>query len=221
MNEGKPYEIKHWMSIQKFPCFGHCLVYKLSIYQDGLSILEAKEHLEKPGVFFTELNKEKISKLKRLSETLGWSGYNTEYMVNIADLPVTEIDYYDNHGARLKHIRSNSNLPDGLHQLSKAMSDLIQSEKWTQIQRKSDMINPEIISNEFVVDMDSSLTKEALENEFQLYGLKAIQKVSAYMNLWSLQFDENKIGKYEMLILLRKKNGIRSVNFNRKILPRE
>jgi hypothetical protein len=142
-------------------------------------------------------------------------------MVNIADLPITEMQYFDEHGAKLKHIKANSNLPDQLHTLSKNLMELIASESWTQIQKKPDMTNPEIISNELVVDMDTTLTKESLQEEFKLYDLQAIQKVSAYMNLWSFKYDEDKIGKYEMLILLRKKNGIRSVNFNRKLLPRE
>jgi hypothetical protein len=83
------------------------------------------------------------------------------------------------------------------------------------------MTNPEIIYNELIVDLDSSLTVKQLETEFVKYELKAMRQVSAYMNLWSFQYNESLIGKYEMLILLRKKNGIRSVNFNRKLLPRE
>lgn len=217
----KLYEIKHWLTLQKYPCFGHCQVIKLSVYRNGLVIYEGKENVEKKGVYFSELSNEKINKFKRLSDAISWSKFNNEYMVNIADLPITEMQYFDEHGAKLKHIKANSNLPDQLHTLSKNLIELIASESWTQIQKKPDMTNPEIISNELVVDMDTILTKENLEEEFKLYDLRAIQKVSAYMNLWSFKYDEDKIGKYEMLILLRKKNGIRSVNFNRKLLPRE
>ncbi len=217
----KQFEIKHWLTIEKHPCFGHCQVFKLSVYRNGLVIYEGKEYLEKKGVYFSELSSEKMNKLKRQSDPLSWANYKNEYMVNIADLPLTELDYFDIHGAKIKHIKANSNLPDPLHTLSKTLIELISSESWTQIQKKPDMVNPEIISNELVVDMDSSLTKEMLEEEFLLYDFKALQKISAYMNLWSFQYNEDKIGKYEMLIMLRKKNGIRSVNFNRKLLPRE
>jgi len=220
-NELKPIELKHWLSLNKYPCFGHCMVYKLNIYRNGLVLLEGKEYMEKTGVYFTELSKDKMDKFKRLSDTKKWDSYESEYMVNIADLPVTEFLYYDIHGARIKKIKSNSNLPDPIHSLTKDISALITSEKWTQIQRKNDMTNPEIITNEFVIDMDSTNTAPALESEFINYNLKAITKLSNNMNLWNFQYDENKIGKYELLVLLRKKSGIRSVNFNRKILPRE
>ncbi len=219
--ELKPFELKHWMSIEKNPCFGHCQVYSISLYRNGLAILEGKEHLEKKGVYFTELSKEKISRLNRLVGFVHWNNIQDEYFVNIPDLPITNFKYHDIHGAKIKDIKSNSNVPEALHSLMNTVSDLINSEKWTQIQKKNDMINPEIISHEFILDMDSSLTIASLESEFYLYNLKGIKQVSSYMNLWSVTFDEQKIGKYEMLILLRKKAGIRSANFNRKLLPRE
>lgn len=219
--DSKPEDLKHWFSLSKFPCFGHCQVFKLNIYRNGLAILEGKEYLEKTGVYFTELSNDKISKFKRLSDTKNWASFESEYMVNIADLPITEFQYFDINGARIKKIKSNSNLPDPIHSLTKEIGALINSEKWTQIQRKNDMTNPEIVTNEFVIDMDSTISSQSLEAEFINYDFKAMQKLSSNMNLWSFHYDENKIGKYELLVLLRKKNGIRSVNFNRKILPRD
>lgn len=52
--------------------------------------------------------------------------------------------------------------------------------------------------------MDSSLNVQILETEFSLYDLKSQNKLSSNMNLWSFKYDDTKIGKYEMLILLRK-----------------
>jgi hypothetical protein len=52
----KPYEIKHWLTLQKYPCFGHCQVVKLSVYRNGLVIYEGKENVEKKGVYFSELS---------------------------------------------------------------------------------------------------------------------------------------------------------------------
>ncbi len=221
MIESKPIELKHWVSIQKFPCFGHCQVFDITVYRNGLVILEGKEHVEKKGVYFTELNDDKIMRLSRLSKSLSVNTYKDEYLVNIPDLPVTDIQFYNADGAKIKEIKANSNLPDELHNFVKYISELMNKETWTQVQKKYDMTNPEIISNEFLIDLDSSLTTIQLETDFQKFELKALRQVSAYMNLWSFQYNEALIGKYEMLILLRKKNGIRSVNFNRKLLPRE
>lgn len=217
----KTVELKHWLTVQKYPCFGHCHVYKLSMYRNGLVILEGKEHLEKTGVFFSQLSQDKMRSFKRMSDALNWGGYNAEYLINIPDLPLTELTYFDENGAKNKFIKSNSNLPNPLDELTKTMAALIKTEKWTQIQKKSDLTNPEIISDEFIVDMDSSLTASQLENEFYLYELKSKKRLSNEMNLWSFKYDESKINRYEMLIMLRMRPGIRSVNNNLKILPRE
>lgn len=217
----KTVELKHWLTVQKYPCFGHCQVYKLNMYRNGLVILEGKEHLEKTGVYFSQLSQEKIRSFKRMGDALNWDSYQAEYIINIPDLPVTELSYFDENGAKRKFIKSNSNLPNALDDLAKAMAGLIKTEKWTQIQKKSDLTNTEIISDEFIVDMDSSLTTAQLENEFYLYELKSKKRLSNEMNLWSFKYDESKINRYEMLIMLRMKPGIRSVNNNLKILPRE
>ena len=156
-----------------------------------------------------------------MSDALNWDSYQAEYLINIPDLPVTELSYFDENGAKRKFIKSNSNLPNALDELAKAIAALIKTEKWTQIQKKSDLTNPEIITDEFIVDMDSSLTASQLENEFYLYELKSKKRLSNVMNLWSFKYDESKINRYEMLIMLRMKPGIRSVNNNLKILPRE
>ncbi|MBK8298642.1 MAG: hypothetical protein IPK91_15465 [Saprospiraceae bacterium] len=217
----KHVELKHWLTLQKYPCFGHCHVYKLSMYRNGLVILEGKEHLEKTGVYFSQLSQDKIRSFKRMSDALNWASYQAEYLINIPDLPLTELTYFDENGAKNKFIKSNSNLPNPLDELTKTMAALIKSEKWTQIQKKSDLTNPEIISDEFIVDMDSTLTATQLENEFYLYDLKSKKRLSNEMNLWSFKYDETKINRYEMLIMLRMRTGIRSVNNNLKILPRE
>jgi hypothetical protein len=197
------------------------IVRYLTLYRNGLVVLEGKEHVEKKGVFFCELNHDKQMRLSRMFKFLNINSYKDEYMVNIPDLPLTDIQLYNTDGARIKEIKANSNLPDELHSLVKYITEFMNTETWTQVQKKYDMTNPEIIYNELIVDLDSSLTVKQLETEFVKYELKAMRQVSAYMNLWSFQYNESLIGKYEMLILLRKKNGIRSVNFNRKLLPRE
>ncbi len=213
--------MRHWVSIQKFPCFGHCQVYKISAYRNGLVILEGKEYMDKTGVFFTELSADKIKKLSRIEKKLNLNSIKEEYMVHIADLPITDIALYDENGALVKEVKANSNLPDALHDWMKEFTELIKTEKWTQIQHKNDMNNPEVIYNELVVDMDTTIQMEMLETEFAAFDLVRDKKLSPLMNLWNIKFNTDKIGKYEMLVTLRQKPGIRHVSFNRRILPRE
>lgn len=214
-------KLLHWATIEKFPCFGNCQVYKVKLYRDGLLILEGKEHMEKKGVYFAELSKEKLQSFTRKERNVKWPEIQNEYMVNIADLPVVKIAYHDEHGALIKSVEANSNLPNALHDFVSAITETIDKEKWTLVQRKSEMYNPELMYDELIVDMDSTITVNQLEALYADFDLKTVSRVSPLMNLWHLRYDESKIGRYEILISLRKLKGIRHVSFNRKILPRE
>lgn len=213
--------LKRWVSIEKFPCFGHCQTYRMSVYRNGLILLEAKEHLDKAGVYFTEIRGDQLDKLRKMDKSITWQQLQAEYVVNIADLPVTEIHYYDLNGARIKSVRANANLPGELGDFAKELHQLIRSEKWTQLQRKSETTNPEVIYDEIIVEMDSTLTPEDMELAFSAYGLQREKRISPLMNLWNFRYDGAATGPYEMLVLIRKKAGVRHANFNRKILPRE
>ncbi|MBK9109045.1 MAG: hypothetical protein IPM92_11945 [Saprospiraceae bacterium] len=217
----EPESIKHWLTIEKLPCFGHCQIYQLSIYRNGLAILEGKDHMDKKGVYFTEINNSRMEKLMRLEKYIKWQSIKSEYIVNIADLPMTKLKYYDKFGALVKSIEANANLPEELNSFVKEASGIIEKEKWTQIQKKNEMNNPEIIFDELIVDMDSTININDLEVSFQNYDLKTINRISPLMNLWLVKFNPDKIGKYEILTTLRKKQGIRHVSFNRRVLPRE
>lgn len=213
--------LQHWITIEKLPCFGHCQIYQLALYRNGLAILEGKDHMEKKGVYFTEISKARADKMNRLEKQIKWDRIKPEYIVNIADLPMTKIKYYDKYGALQKSIEANSNLPDELNSIVKELTETINKEKWTQIQKKNEISNPEIIYEEIIVDMDSSLTISDLEMTYQNYQLKTVNRISPLMNLWLVSYNPERIGKYEILILLRKQKGIRHVSFNRRVLPRE
>ena len=92
---------------------------------------------------------------------------------------------------------------------------------WTQILKKDELNNPNIILKELQIDMDSVLTPEKLQIQFDSLHLKKVSRISPYMNFWLFTYDEKKIEPYEILILLRKVPGIRLVIFNRKLEIRE
>lgn len=130
----KHVELKHWLTLQKYPCFGHCHVYKLSMYRNGLVILE-EGAFRKTGVYFSQLSQDKIRSFKRMSDALNWASYLAEYLINIPDLPLTELTYFDENGAKNKFIKSNSNLPNPLDELTKTMAALIKSENGHKYKR--------------------------------------------------------------------------------------
>ncbi len=209
-----------WMSYMKSPCFGHCAVYKMLLYRNGLCILIGKEYLERKGVYFTMLSTESLKKLQDLAK-LDWPTYKDRYHLNMPDLPSSEFIIHDEFGAIVKKIYSNANLPKELSRLHAAISDLIDSEKWTLLQRSEDMTNPEILYSEIQIDLDSTLTVEKLQAEYPQYKIAKINRISEYMNYWLVSYDHTNINPYEILAVLRQKKGVRYANFNRQLLPRE
>ncbi|MBK9271445.1 MAG: hypothetical protein IPM48_07595 [Saprospiraceae bacterium] len=208
------------ISFKKTPCFGKCKVYKISVYQDGLTILEGIEHIEKTGVHFGQLDKTELEKLKKDLRSLPWNTYKPSYFKNIPDLPSTELRYFHSRDS-IQTIKSNTSLPNDLESIQTRLAELVESLKWTEVMKKHELNSPNHIYNEIQVDMDSSLTQEYLVKRFDKYGLKVKDRISIYMNFWLFTYDDQKITPYEMLILLRKTPGVRLVMFNRKLDLRE
>ena len=213
--------IEKLISFRKSPCFGKCQVYRLSLYTDGMVILEGKENLDKTGVHFCQLNKETKEKFYKEINTLNWKSYKNSYFRNIPDLPSTELIYYGATDSIIKSITSNTLLPKEIETIQSELANLIKSEKWTQILKKEDLTNPNLILSEIQVDMDSSLTKDMLEEKFAAYGLKSKKRISEYMNFFLFNYDTKMIESYEMLILLRKVPGVRLAIYNRKLEGRD
>jgi Domain of unknown function (DUF6438) len=216
----KPVMPVRWMSYMKSPCFGHCPVYRIQLYRNGLCILEGKEYLDKKGVYFAMLSKESFKNITDFSK-LNWASYDGNYFMNLPDLPSSEFIMHDENGAIIKKIKSNTNLPKEIGRLHAGIGELIRTEKWTQIQRREDMTNPEIIYSEIQLDMDSSITVEQLQLEYPQFKIEKKDRISEYMNFWLIGYDQNQVNPYEILVILRQKKGVRNAFFNRKLLPRE
>lgn len=213
--------IEKLVSFKKSPCFGKCQVYRLSLYKDGLVVLEGKENLDKTGVHFCQLDKEKKETFTKKITSLNWKSYKNSYFRNIPDLPSTELIYYGATDSIFKSIASNTLLPKEIETLQADLADLIKTEKWTQLLKKEDLTNPNLITSEIQIDMDSTLNSEMLMQKFAAYGLKTKKRISEYMNFFLFTYDTKLIESYEMLILLRKVPGIRLAIYNRKLEGRD
>ncbi|HRI00972.1 MAG TPA: DUF6438 domain-containing protein [Saprospiraceae bacterium] len=207
------------LSLQKSPCFGNCAVYKITVFSNGLAVYEGKENVEMKGVYFTEI-KNSQSLIQQI-RSVQWDQFNSNYFLNIPDLPELDMKYYDTEGVLRKTIHSNTNLPSELSKINDAVIKLEQSEHWTQLLKKEQANTPEIIKDEIIVDIDSSITSQQLLQDFQFCGLKIESQLSQYMSLYLMSFNKALIGPYELLIVLRKQKGIRSANYNKKLSSRE
>lgn len=213
-------KIQPLVSFRKTPCFGKCQVYSITVYRDGLAILEGVDNIEKTGVSFGQLSVQELEKLKKELASLPWKEFKASYFRNIPDLPSTELRYF-HRADSIQFIRSNTTLPDGLEAVQKSLAELTEKLVWTNVMKKHEVNSPNNLYSEIQVDMDSSLTPAQLEARFMPYGLKVKNRISQYMNFWLFTYDEAAIKPFEMLILIRRLPGVRLAMFNKKLDARE
>ncbi len=221
LTEEKPLVAKKLLTLSKSSCFGKCAVYKISLFQDGLLILEGKANIDKLGVYHSSLNAVELSKISNKANQLNWTSYKHSYMKNIADLPVSTLIYKNPKDSTEVKIESNSSLPDELETIHTELSNLLQTQTWILAIKDNQLKSKDIITNELQIDMDTLQNYMNLEKMFAHYNLKSIKRISEYMNFYLFTFDDTKIAPTEMVVLLRRVKGVRLVNFNKKLSPRE
>ncbi len=209
------------VSLSKSSCFGKCAVYNLTVYNDGLVILEGKANLDKLGVYHTMLNTLEFDKLNHTIQSLNWKIYKPAYLRNIPDLPMSTITYYNIADTGRITIKSNSTLPAELEDLHKVLMELTNGKNWIQALKEKEVNAKDIISNELQIDMDSTLSTSRMEEIFKPYDFKMVNRISQYMNYYLFTFDKDKISPVEMVVLVRRTKGVRLVQFNKKLSPRD
>ena len=60
-----------------------------------------------------------------------------------------------------------------------------------------------------------------MEEIFKPYDFKMVNRISQYMNYYLFTFDKDKISPVEMVVLVRRTKGVRLVQFNKKLSPRD
>lgn len=213
-------KIQKLVSLNKSSCFGKCPVYKITLYNDGLAILESKVNMDKLGVFHTMLAPEQLKKIISKIEKVNWPDSKSRFMKNIPDLPISTLDFF-RADSLIQRIESNSSLPQDLETIHTELSDLANQKNWILALKEKEINSKDAIKNELQIDMDSSLQYIILEKLFQSYDFKMNSRISEYMNFYLFTYDTRKISAAEMVVLARRVKGVRLVSFNKKLQIRE
>lgn len=79
--------------IQRTACFGRCPIYTLTVYMSGFAIYNGIEWVDQKGKFYTLGDKEKIRKLLKKAEEIGFfemeDKYDSEYVTDLPSAIVT------------------------------------------------------------------------------------------------------------------------------------
>ncbi|NOT38430.1 MAG: hypothetical protein HOP11_13745 [Saprospiraceae bacterium] len=216
----KPVVARKLLSLNKSSCFGKCPVYKITIYSDGLSILESKLNMNKIGLFHSKLSEEQLESITRKINKVQWPESRTRFMKNIPDLPVSTISFYKQ-DSLFQRIESNSTLPQDLESIHTDLSDLANQSKWILAMKEKEFNSKDIIKDELQIDMDSTIQAATLEKIFQPYNFTMKSRISEYMNFYLFTYDTQKISPLEMVVFARQIKGVRFVSFNKKLQLRD
>ncbi len=219
-NEITAKKIQKLVSLSKSSCFGKCPVYHLTIYSDGLAILESKVNLEKLGVFHTQLSAEQLEKIKKKISTVDWKNTKSHYIKNIPDLPTSTLSFYKDDSTWQK-IESNSTMTTELEALHSELSEYPYLKNWILALKDKEINSSDAIKNELQIDMDTSYEHTHLEKLFSPYNFKTKERISQYMNFYLFTYDLDKISPAEMVVLTRRVKGVRLVSFNKKLKLRD
>ena len=214
-------QIQKIIALSKSSCFGKCAVFTLTVYKDGLVILQGIANLDKIGVYHSTLNAVQLDQLTKKIYALNWKSYKSKYLRNIPDLPVTTLKVFNNTDSSQIEIQSNSTLPQELEEIHKELSHMIDNNVWLLALKDKELNSVDLIKNQIQVDMDSTTSVAHLEQLFKPYEFKMTKRISEYMNFYLFEFNTEKIAPYEMVVLARRVKGIRLVTFNKKLNPRD
>ncbi|MEP7196182.1 MAG: DUF6438 domain-containing protein [Saprospiraceae bacterium] len=217
----KVQKIQKLVSLSKSACFGKCPVYTLTIYEDGMLILESKLNIEKLGVYQTSLPVDKLNELNKRLHGINWLNYKSKYMRNIPDLPITTLTYYHHQDSAYSIIESNYSMPNEIEEIQTELNQMVYQKNMILALKDKEVHAKDIIRNELQIDMDSTINFTYLEEIFSQYEFKKTKRLSEYMNFYLFEFNTNKISPIEMLVLAKRVKGIRVVNFNKKLNQRD
>ncbi|MFK5854770.1 MAG: DUF6438 domain-containing protein [Bacteroidota bacterium] len=116
------------IKFEKTSCFGSCPVYSLSIFENGLVILDGIKNIDYIGSFKKQLSRKEINEIIAKFNDANFFNFDDEYTSRITDLPTTYISY--NYNGKHKKIKDYSGAPKKLKELEKIILQIVNEEGW-------------------------------------------------------------------------------------------
>ena len=122
------------ISMEKTSCYGHCPVYTINIYNNGLIKLEGKENIDKIGSFRSKITGKQLDKLTELFISSDFFNFEDSYTSLVKDLPTTFIYFSKNN--KNKRIKDYDEAPQSLKKLEEEIVLMLENLKWKIIKSK-------------------------------------------------------------------------------------
>jgi Domain of unknown function (DUF6438) len=117
------------LEFSRYPCFGNCPVFDLSIDKNGHALLDAKDHNKKKGKFSMTLSEQNMASLIELLSYINLEELKPSYAVRPTDFPSASLII--RYSGKRKEIHDYGlSGTFGLMQLYSKLTDLTSNENW-------------------------------------------------------------------------------------------
>lgn len=197
------------IEMSKSPCFGYCPTYDLTIHQDGLMKLNAKQNMKVNGILTKKLDKKKLADLKKQLEKLKLAEYKDEYKEPVADAPSTKIIYYN--GQIIKSIYTNFQYPAPLQKFSDYLDSLTLEEGWIHF---TDVR----LNQEYILLLQEGKVLYDVIKKYESYELVPVKKLDqASGQYWLMSAKVSESDKNILLSKLKSDPFIKTAQFNKEV----
>lgn len=118
------------IKMQKTPCFGSCPEYEITIFDNKMVYLDAKQFLPLKGKFVSRLSDEGYKQLVEKFVESDFFDYQEEYTSNITDLPTTNVTF--KYKEKKKTVSDYHGAPESLKKLEQSVHGLIDQLDWKE-----------------------------------------------------------------------------------------
>ena len=202
-------------------CYGQCPHFDLTIYKNGWMVFEGKRFTKQEGTATDRLTKEELSQLIADCKTADLWQYQSEYSMNIPDLPTVSIHFYEE--GKDKGVKWKMRPPAALSALSNKLMDLVYVRNWVENTGKKDKgiaLPNGIIENELIVQFKNKIEPKQWAQKYERFGLKVRKPLSTLSHIYLLAYDTGKIAPDKMLATIKKDDKVATAEFNKRLETR-
>ncbi len=202
------------IEMRKTPCFGTCPVYNLYIYDNRKIEYQGIKYVDKLGLFKRTLSAQQYEGIRFAFEEARFDQMDNEYDGPVSDLPSTIISFTkDGH---TKTVKGRYGTPQNFKNLENILHSLAMStEAWEPLDDPDR--DPNIISNEIIVQLKENTSLDQLVTDFKSYGVQQAGKIAPSMNMWLIRYDTQKIASRNMLQKVLGHPSVKMAEFNKKV----
>ena len=199
--------------MSKSPCFGRCPIYTVTVYQNGIMTLVAKDNMELKGKYTDTLTKSQLKDFKSKLKALRIKELNDEYREPIADAPATTVTYFE--GADSKKIFTNFRYPDALQVFTEQLNDMVaNTPAWTIVEDKT-------IKQEYLILLKPDAKLSEVLQRYQDYELTLGRRLDPATSQYWLVIAKVMPGSIDALLkTLQSDKDIQSAQTNKSLEPR-